>query len=426
MSSNRNEQKWIKASVLAGLWAGVEIVAGSSLHNLRIPLAGTFLTLFSIILVIGFFQLWKQPGIIWRAGILTALMKSISPSAVILGPMIAITMEGLVLELSIRFFGKNIVGFMMAGSLTMLGALLHKIIRLFLLYGFDLFKIYEEMFRFAVLKTGLPEMEPLHAVIALFVVYAVSGAFAAVAGYYIGSKALKEQSHRLPVIISSGNNHPSNTSPSNNPSPNNPLGTPPSSYASSRNNVYWDSTRAIPVYSPFLLVLHIVLIPLLLFLLSEYSLKVALLFVIPYLIFVAWRYEAVVGRLKKGLFWLPLVIILLLTWFFGKSAASGLEGKMEDLIMGFAMIFRALVVVMGFSGLSTELQAPVLQQLFFKAGLKRLYLGIHNAFLILPAVIDHMETPRKFIRHPLRSISLSLQQASSYVEYLERAPSKSP
>ena len=44
--------KWIKASVLAGLWAGIEIIAGSFLHNLSIPLSGTILTLISIILVI--------------------------------------------------------------------------------------------------------------------------------------------------------------------------------------------------------------------------------------------------------------------------------------------------------------------------------------------------------------------------------------
>lgn len=75
---------------MAGLWAGIEIVAGRFLHNLKIPFSGTFLTLISIMLVTGIFQIWKQPGIIWRAGIITALMKSISPSAVILGPMIAI------------------------------------------------------------------------------------------------------------------------------------------------------------------------------------------------------------------------------------------------------------------------------------------------------------------------------------------------
>ena len=85
MVNNLNSQRWTKASVLAGLWAGIEIVAGSFLHNLKIPFSGTFLTLISITLVIGFYQIWKQPGIIWRAGIITALMKSISP-AVILWP----------------------------------------------------------------------------------------------------------------------------------------------------------------------------------------------------------------------------------------------------------------------------------------------------------------------------------------------------
>lgn len=62
--------KWIKASVLAGLWAGIEIIAGSFLHNLRIPFSGTILTLISIVLVVGLFQIWPKYGIIWRAGLI--------------------------------------------------------------------------------------------------------------------------------------------------------------------------------------------------------------------------------------------------------------------------------------------------------------------------------------------------------------------
>ena len=134
--------KWIKASVLAGLWAGIEIIAGSFLHNLRIPLSGTILTLVSIILVVGFFQIWPKYGIIWRAGLITALMKSISPSAVILGPMIAITVEGFIMEFAIRVVGRNITGYISAGMLTMVGILVHKVIRLFLLYGWDILIVF--------------------------------------------------------------------------------------------------------------------------------------------------------------------------------------------------------------------------------------------------------------------------------------------
>src|SRR5690554_7808834 len=136
--------KWIKASVLAGLWAGVEIIAGSFLHNLKIPFSGTFLTLISIVLVIGFFQIWPKYGIIWRAGLITALMKSISPSSVILGPMIAITVEGFILELVVRLIGRNITGYLFAGMFTMIGVLMHKVVRLYLLFGWDIFQIYEE------------------------------------------------------------------------------------------------------------------------------------------------------------------------------------------------------------------------------------------------------------------------------------------
>lgn len=68
-------------------------------------------------------------------------MKSISPSSVILGPMIAITMEGFIMEAAVRTFGKNITGYLMAGLFTMVGILVHKVVRLFLLFGWDIFLI---------------------------------------------------------------------------------------------------------------------------------------------------------------------------------------------------------------------------------------------------------------------------------------------
>jgi len=393
MVTNSTEQKWVIASALAGLWAGIEIVAGSSLHNLRIPFSGTFLTLISIMLVIGFSQIWKQEGIIWRAGVITALIKSISPSAVILGPMIAITVEGIILEFSVRLLGKNFFGYLIAGALTMLGALMHKVIHLLILYGSDIFKIYEEMFRFAVAKMGLPETQSVYVVTVLFLVYSVLGLLAASSGYFIGIRAMKEQSNELPIFDT---------------------------------NIYkknWESANAKFKYSFVLLVVHIILIPFLLFISSRLTLGLVLFFVIPYIIFVAWRDQIAIRRLKKGLFWMQLLIILVLACFFGKTSANGLEGKIEALSLGFAMIIRALIVVMGFSGLSTELRAPVIQLFFFKAGFKRLYLAINNAFGILPAVIDNMATTQHFIRNPIRSIGLSLQHVNHWVELIANNPS---
>ena len=74
---------WLKAAVLGGLWASIEIIIGSFFHNLRLPFAGTILAANATILMVAFYQMWPEKGLIWRAGLIAALMKSISPSAII-------------------------------------------------------------------------------------------------------------------------------------------------------------------------------------------------------------------------------------------------------------------------------------------------------------------------------------------------------
>ena len=385
--------KWIKASVLAGLWAGIEIIAGSFLHNLRIPFSGTILTFISIILVVGFFQIWPKYGIIWRAGVITALMKSISPSAVILGPMIAITVEGFIMELAVRIVGRNVTGYITAGMLTMVGILVHKIVRLFMLFGWDIFLIYEEMFIYATNILGFMPIQPVHAVTVLFIVYAFIGALAAFLGYRLGQRAKKEQHD---------------------------------DYASSPevNANQWQQPSEEIEYSTQFLVLLVVVIPLLLLGLSVLSLSSALLLTLPWFVFIFWRYRFAMRQLKKWLFWMQLLVILVLAWFFSKTSGGGLEGRLIALSSGMVMVLRALVVVTGFAAISTELRAPVMQRLFFRSGFRQLYLSVNHAFGIFPMVVGGLSTPRQFILNPARSIANSLRNVNSWHQYLVRSLDK--
>ena len=385
--------KWIKASVLAGLWAGIEIIAGSFLHNLRIPFSGTILTFISIILVVGFFQIWPKYGIIWRAGVITALMKSISPSAVILGPMIAITVEGFIMELTVRIAGRNITGYISAGMLTMVGILVHKVIRLFLLFGWDIFLIYEEMFFYATKLLGFMPIQPVHAVATLFVIYALLGALAAFLGYRLGQRAKKEQ-------------HDGYT------------------YSSEVNANQWEQPTEEIEYSTQFLILLVFIIPFLLLGLSTLSLCTSLILTLPWFVFVFWRYRFAMRQLKKWLFWMQLLVILVLAWFFSKTSSGGLEGKLIALSGGMIMVLRALVVVTGFAAISTELRAPVMQRLFFRSGFRQLYLSVNHAFGILPMVVGGLSTPRQFILNPARSIANSLRNVNSWHQYLVRALDK--
>ena len=379
--------KWIKASVLAGLWAGIEIIAGSFLHNLRIPFSGTILTLISIVLVIGFFQIWPKYGIIWRAGVITALMKSISPSAVILGPMIAISLEGFIMEIVVRLAGRNIIGYLGAGMLTMVGVLTHKAVRLFLLYGWDIFLIYEEMFNYATNKLGFLNVQPMRAVTSLFIVYAVLGALAAFLGYRLGQKAKEEQFSE----------HVSSTSTHTN---------------------QWQQPSENIEYSTRILILLVIIIPLMLYALSTLTLGAALILTLPWFVFIFWRYRFAMRQLKKWLFWMQLLVILVLAWFFSKTSSDGIEGRIEALSGGMIMVLRALVVVTGFAALSTELRAPLMQRIFFRSGFRQLYLSVNHAFGILPMVIGGLSTPRQFIANPARSIAISLRNVNRWHQHL--------
>ena len=379
--------KWIKASVLAGLWAGIEIIAGSFLHNLRIPFSGTFLTLISILLVIGFFQIWPKYGIIWRAGLITALMKSISPSSVIMGPMIAIALEGFIMEFAIRVAGKNITGYLGAGMLAMVGVLTHKVLRLYLLFGWDIFRIYEEIFTFTTGKIGFAHIDPTRAVLALFLLYAFLGLIFALMGYKLGQKAKHEQNSEFITL-------------------------------SGTNSKQWKQPSENIEYSTRFLVLLVITIPFMLFALSRLTLGVALILTIPWFVFVFWRYSFALRQLRKWLFWMQLLVIIVLAWFFTATSSSGLEGRLEALSGGIIMVLRALVVVTGFASLSTELRAPLMQQLFFRSGFRQLYISINHAFGILPMVIGGLSTPRQFILSPLRSISNSLRKVNSWHQNL--------
>ena len=378
--------KWIKASVLAGLWAGIEIIAGSFLHNLRIPFSGTILTLISIILVIGFFQIWPKYGIMWRAGLITALMKSISPSAVILGPMIAITLEGFIMEFAVRIVGRNITGYIGAGMLTMVGVLTHKVVRLFLLYGWDIFLIYEEMFNFATNKLGFFNVQPMRAVLSLFIAYAVLGALAAFVGYRLGQRAKSEQNKYT--------------------------------LSSEVHAKQWQQPSEEIEYSTRFLILLVIVIPLMLFALSNITLSLALILTLPWFVFIFWRYRFAMRQLKKWLFWMQLLVILVLAWFFSKTSGGGLEGRLIALSGGMIMVLRALVVVTGFAALSTELRAPLMQRIFFRSGFRQLYLSVNHAFGILPMVISSFTTPRQFIVNPARSIASSLRHVNNWHQHL--------
>ena len=152
---------WLKASVIGSLWASSEIILGSFLHNAHLPFSGTILTFIAVILLVGSSRYWKATGIIWRAGLICAVMKTISPSADIFGPMVSIAAEALILEAVVKVIGSNYTGFILGGGLAVSWSLFYKIINLIIIYGFNIIELYSKLYQFAVKQLNFPMESPM-------------------------------------------------------------------------------------------------------------------------------------------------------------------------------------------------------------------------------------------------------------------------
>jgi hypothetical protein len=380
---------WLKAAVVGGLWASVEIIIGSFLHNARLPFAGTTLAFSGTILLIGFYQMWPQKGLIIRAGLITAIMKSVSPSAFIIGPMTGIMFEAVLLEVVILIAGNNLLSLMFASSLSLSSALFHKIITLLIMYGFDLIKVYVNIINFALKQFGIQEADALEILLALLCVYVAFGILAALMGYFVGRKAI--------------------------------------GFKTNQDDFHWDEStiqdkeffeiKEGQTTSIALLVLHIIAITLGLYLLNYQDIRLGLSFVIIYILIFGIRYRYSLRRLRKPVFWMQLVLIVVLSALFWDSGNETKEWlSMQGVVVGFEMLIRALFVVVAFSAISVELHNEKVRSYLFRVGFGQFYQSIGLAFSALPMMITLLPTSKEIIQFPMRSMLKPLIMAEKWLE----------
>ena len=386
---------WQKAAIPGGLWAACEIILGSTLHNLHIPFSGTILAAISVALMSGFVVLWPEKGIIWRAGLIAALMKSISPSHLIFGPMIGIFTEAIFMELGLRFLGKNLSGLFLGGVLALNSALFHKIANLILLYGWDIMEIYINIYRWFANILGYMDADPCVALLFITLLYSFTGIMSAWLGYKAGMKAttesLKENHipiHQEEVFLSVSSNH---------------------------------TFR----FSTYRLTLHILLLPAILIALSGKLSGITLLPSLAYSAYIAWKYKQFVKKLRKPLFWIQLILVFIMALAFGNGLLTEKESLLENLQTGLVMVTRALVLVMTFSAISVELRSPVVKALLEKEGLKVLFLSIEKAFGALPYFLSYMPRPNAILKSPVQSFALLLISAKQW-ELKEETKGENP
>jgi len=377
---------WLKAAVLGCLWASSEIVLGSFLHNLRVPFSSIFLTSIGIILLVSVSFQWKDKGLIWRSGLICALMKSVSPSAVIFGPMIAILFEALLLEFSVRIIGKNMIGFVAGSLLAMSWNFTQKIANYIIFYGFNIVELYSSLVKFAEKQLQMHFSTVWMPIFTLWLFYLIFGLLSAAVGIYIGRTAMMK---RVPMMSSD-----------------------------KKRMAEIKSQRQTPDIRYSMLWLTFNLLGMVAVLLLMNLSGIAWWFPIGFSLTTVWaiRYKSSLRPLLKPKFWILFVAITMLSSFlFTKFQTGGLTIN-DGLLIGLQMNFRAAIMIIGFSVVGKELSNPVIRNFFIRTSFSQLPLAMEISFETLPFVIANLPSLSEIFKKPLTVMKQIAAQAEYWLE----------
>ena len=379
-SNNKLSEKWIKSSIIGTIWAASEIVLGSFLHNLKVPFSGNVLTAIGLIILISVSYIWTEKGLFWRAGLICALMKTMSPSAVIFGPMIAIFSEAVLLEILVRLLGKTILGYIIGAMLAMSWNLFQRIMNYIIFYGLNIIQIYSDLIKFAQKQLNIQFDIVWLPIIMLLVIYCILGLLSAIIGIKVGRKILQQ-----PAVLNLENGS---------------------------KNINQKTIKHEFNYSMIWLWVNIMLIVGSLILLN-YSWFLWGPSIITIISIWAFRYKRAFRQLSKPRFWIFFVIITMITAFVFSELQSDSKSLVEGLLIGIQMNFRAAIIIVGFSVLGTELYNPGIRQFFLKTYFKQLPLALELSFESLPSMIANIPDFKTIIKNPVSVIYQIISQAES-------------
>jgi nucleoside-triphosphatase THEP1 len=363
-------EKWIKAAILGTIWASSEIVLGSFLHNLRIPFSGNILTAIAIVILISASYKWQEKGLFWRAGVICALLKTMSPSAVIFGPMIAIFTESVLLELSVRILGRTVPGFILGSVLAMSWNLFQKIFNFIIFYGFNIVEVYTNLMQYAEKQLYLKFDAVWAPILLLLILYAAFGAISAIIGIRTGKKILNNPSINQQFLKPSNLNFARNQ----------------------KQNGF--------KYSMFWLILNIILIAGSLLLIGRINFAVWASIIVAIAVVWALRYKRALRQIARPRLWIFFIVITMVTAFVFSQLQSGTTSTLSAILIGVEMNLRAIILIMGFTVLGTELYNPKIRAYFAKTYFKQLPLALELSLDSLPAMIANTPEVRTILKHP--------------------------
>jgi len=304
-------------------------------------------------------------------------MKTMSPSAVIFGPMVAIFSQSVMLELFTRVFGRNAVGYQTGAMFAMTWNLFQKIMIFIIYYGFNIANIYADLLKYAERQLNIDFDLVWSPIFMLAAIYALLGLVSGIIGMMVGRRLVRE-----PAAYRQGN--------------------------ARKNSNAISTDRQKFNYSVSWLFLNFVLIITAFYLLNNARWPVWSIAIAAIVIVWILRYKRALRQLSRPRIWIFFVIITMATSFVVGKIQS--DDWIKGLEIGIQMNFRAMIVILGFSVLGTELYNRKVREFFARTAFRQLPFALEISMKSLPMTIASVPEAKVIARSPVSVICSVISQ----------------
>lgn len=148
-------------AVFGALWGSVEMSVGAWMHAASVPFTGLFLAGIGVCIALIGYVFVPRAGAVFMISLVAALLKAFSVGGVVLNPMIAIVVEGVLAEAGLALGGRRreLLPFLLAGALAVNWSLVQPFFTQGVLAGQGVLEIYtrtlEEVARLLHLSSGM-------------------------------------------------------------------------------------------------------------------------------------------------------------------------------------------------------------------------------------------------------------------------------
>lgn len=181
---------WSLAASYGVVWGAAEVTLGAFLHSMHVPGRGFFLSVCAAIFLVCQRRMLPVRGLSIATALVAALLKGFSPGGALLGPMIAISAEGLAAELAFLISRRpGPLSALLCGFLSVAFSVAQPLVFQGLVFGQDILRIYGVLLGRAAAWLSVEQQDSLAFLLLLFVLISLAGGAFAIWGLRLGRLA---------------------------------------------------------------------------------------------------------------------------------------------------------------------------------------------------------------------------------------------